>query len=150
MTASRLPIEMRERNVNTWEEFEDQLEDIRRQIKSQLFFRGQSDSKWLLSSTLDREPCGPGTLFKDYYDSISKAKSEIETLTNTDWNIPDYPTVEKWTEDYDQFSLKLDFGGFPAYQYMVQSTTSRFPVPSPRLEPFSVCGGVLCILQVPQ
>src|SRR5438270_9919509 len=100
-----IPVEVRERDVDTWGDFEEQLENIRRQIKSQLFFRGQSDSKWSLSSTLDREPCGPGTLFKDYYLSISRAKTEIETLTNGDWDIPDYPTMEKWTTDYDQFSL---------------------------------------------
>jgi len=129
MHTNTVPIETRERNVGTWEELEEQIEDIRRQIKSQLFFRGQSDSKWPLSSTLDREPCGPGTLFKDYYDSISKAKTEIETLTNTEWNIPEYPTVEKWTEDYDQFSLKLDFGQFPAYQYMVHLRHHGFPSP---------------------
>lgn len=129
MTTKRLRVETRERDVSSWEEFEEQLEDIRRQIKFQLFFRGQSDSKWPLTSTLDREPCGQGTLFKDYYRSISRAKSEIESLTNTEWDIPDYPAVEKWTTDYDQFSLKLDFGQFPAYQYMVHLRHHGFPSP---------------------
>ncbi len=124
-----IPAEISERDVNAWEEFEEQVEDIRKQIKSQLYFRGQSDSCWPLSSTLDREPCGQGTLFKDYYHSISKAKTEIETLTNTEWSIPDYPAVEKWTTDYDQFSLKLDFGQFPAYQYMVHLRHRGFPSP---------------------
>src|SRR5437899_235459 len=98
--------EVRDRAVYAWEEFEEQVEDIRKQIRSQLFFRGQSNSSWPLSSTLDREPCGQGTLFRDYYREISKAKSEIETLTNREWDIPDYPTVEKWVTDFDQFSLK--------------------------------------------
>ena len=129
MSGARIPIETRERNVSSWEEFEEQLEDIRRQIKSQLFFRGQSNSYWPLSSTLDRQPCGEGTLFKDYYDSISKLKTEIETLTTSEWDIPDHPTVEKWTTDYDQFSLKLDFGHFPAYQYMVHLRHHGFPSP---------------------
>lgn len=149
MSGTRVSIETRERNISSWEEVEEQLEDIRRQIKSQLFFRGQSDSKWSLSSTLDREPCGPGTLFRDYYDSISKAKTEIETLTNSEWNIPDYPIVEEWTRDYDQFSLKLDFSRISRVSVHGSFTTSRFSVPSPRLESFSVCGRVLCILQVP-
>jgi hypothetical protein len=124
-----IPVELRERDVNTWEEFEEQLRDIRKQIKSQLFFRGQSNSHWPLSSTLDREPCGQGTLFKDYYHEISKAKTEIETLTNKEWDIPDYPTVEKWATDFDQFSLKLDFGQFPGYQYMVHLRHHGFPSP---------------------
>ena len=69
MGGTAIPIERRERNLNSWEEFEEQLRDIRKQVKSQLFFRGQSNSTWPLSSTLDREPCGARTLFKDYYHS---------------------------------------------------------------------------------
>lgn len=95
MSDTRTPTEVRERNVGSWEEFEQQVGEIRKRIKSQLFFRGQSNSDWPLSSTLDREPRGQGTLFKDYYLAISRAKTEIETLTDKEWEIPDYPTRGK-------------------------------------------------------
>jgi hypothetical protein len=129
MSGTTVPIEKRERNVNSWEEFEEQLRDIGKQVESQLFFRGQSNSSWPLSSTLDREPCGARTLFKDYYHAISKANTEIESLTNKEWDIPDYPTVEKWVTEYDEFSLKLSFGQFPAYSYMVHLRHHGFPSP---------------------
>jgi hypothetical protein len=129
MNLKGVPIDARERNVSSWEEFEEQLGHIREQVRSQLFFRGQSNACWPLSSTLDREPCGEGTLFKDYYHSISKAKTEIESLTNKEWDIPDYPKVEEWVTEYEKFSLKLSFGGFPAYPYMVHLRHHGFPSP---------------------
>jgi len=52
---------MEERNVNTWEEFERELKDLREErgksnefLKSSLLYRGQENSCWLLSTTLDR------------------------------------------------------------------------------------------------
>jgi FRG domain len=129
MGSKAIPIERRERDVNSWEEFEEQLREIRAKVKSQLFFRGQSNSTWPLSSTLDREPCGARTFFKDYYHSISKAATEIESLTSKEWDIPDYPTVEKWVTEYDEFSRKLSFGQFPAYSYMVHLRHHGFPSP---------------------
>lgn len=128
-TEPTLPPQSRERDVNSWEEFEEQLGHIRKQATSQLLFRGQSDSHWPLSTTLDREPNGQGTLFKNYYRAISKAKTEIESLTNKDWDIPEYPTVERWVTEYDEFSRKLSFGQFPAYPYMVHVRHHGFPSP---------------------
>ncbi len=53
---------MEERNVNAWEDFENQLQDLRRERdassdspNSSLLFRGQEDSCWLLKTTLDRK-----------------------------------------------------------------------------------------------
>ena len=53
---------MEERNVNTWEDFEKQLQDLQRERdassdspNASLLFRGQEDSCWLLKTTLDRK-----------------------------------------------------------------------------------------------
>jgi hypothetical protein len=47
---------MEERNVNTWEEFEKELKDLREErdksnefLKSPLLYRGQENSSWLLA-----------------------------------------------------------------------------------------------------
>lgn len=120
--------EARGQDVGTWEEFEKRLSEIRKDGHSRLLFRGQSNSLWTLTSTLERER-GPGTLFTEYYHAISKIKSEIESLTNNGWDIPEYPTVEDWAKEYDAFSLKLSFGQFPAYHYMVHLRHHGFPSP---------------------
>src|SRR5690242_19145780 len=73
---------MEERNLNTWEEFEETLRDLRKehdqsdvQLKSSsLLFRGQEDSCWLLKTTLERRR--ERMLFNDYYLTISRIRPE--------------------------------------------------------------------------
>lgn len=122
---------MEERNLNTWEEFEEVLKDVRKehdqsdaQLKSSLLFRGQENSCWLLSTTLDRRR--ERMLFKDYYGTITRIRPQIETLTRREWPIPDYPQVRKDVEDYDKFSMDLSCGKCPGYAYMAYDITD-FP-----------------------
>lgn len=100
MGAKGIPIETRERNPSSWEEFEEQLEDIRRQIKSQLFFRGQSDSKWQLSSTLDRERVGRGHFSRTTMTQLQKPKLRLrpsQTQSGTFLTIPPSKSGQKIT-----------------------------------------------------
>jgi hypothetical protein len=115
---------MEERNLNTWEEFEKELGNIRREYEqpdvklgssSTLLFRGHQNSCWLLSTTLDRKR--KRMLFKDYYRLISKIQPQIETLTGKEWSIPSYPDVEKDVKEYDQFSIKLWSGRCPGSRW---------------------------------
>jgi hypothetical protein len=125
---------MEERNVNTWEEFERELKELRKErdksnkfLKSSLLFRGQENSCWLLSTTLDRNR--ERTLFKDYYRVIAKIRSQIEILTGKEWPIPEYPEVEKGVRDYHPFELDLWSGRWPGYAYMVYLRHHGFPSP---------------------
>jgi hypothetical protein len=125
---------MQERNVNTWEEFEKQLQDLRRERdesrdspNSSLLFRGQEDSCWLLKTTLDRKR--ERMLFSDYYRVISRIQPQIETLTESEWPIPDYPKVEQTTKEYDSFNLQLWGGKCPGYAYMAYLRHHGFPSP---------------------
>jgi hypothetical protein len=77
---------MEERNVNTWEEFEDGLKSVRkeyvqsaRSLKSPLLFRGQEDSCWLLRTTLERNR--ERMPFKDYYRII--AHHNLQKITTS-------------------------------------------------------------------
>jgi hypothetical protein len=91
---------MEERNVATWEEFIGGLEDIRKERASStdyeqgspLLFRGQGNSCWQLSATLERKR--ERMLYKDYYQIIDRIKPQIETLVGGDWPIPSYPEVK--------------------------------------------------------
>ena len=74
---------MEERNLNTWEEFEEALKDIRKEHDKSdakttpLLFRGQENSCWRLRTTLElrRERM----LFADYYGLIARIRPQIET-----------------------------------------------------------------------
>jgi hypothetical protein len=125
---------MEERDVNTWEDFEKQLQDLRRERdassdspNASLLFRGQEASCWLLETTLDRKR--ERMLFRDYYHIISKIQPQIETLTEKEWPIPDYPEVEQSTREYDAFNLQLWSGRCPGYAYMAYLRHHGFPSP---------------------
>lgn len=129
-------LQMEERNLNTWEEFEKELSDIREEYdrsdakfssSSSLLFRGQEKSCWLLSTTLDRKR--ERMLFKDYYRVIANIRPQIETLTGKEWSIPSHADVEKDVREYDEFSGKLLFGRCPGYAYMAYLRHHGFPSP---------------------
>ena len=125
---------MEERNVNTWEEFEAGLQDVRKEheqsgkfSKSCLLFRGQENSCWLLKTTLDRRQ--GRMLFKDYYGIIAGIRPQIESLTGNNWTIPDYPQVRQDVENFDKFSMDLWCGKCPGYAYMAYLRHHGFPSP---------------------
>jgi hypothetical protein len=125
---------MEERNVNAWEDFENQLQDLRKERdassdspNSSLLFRGQEDSRWLLKTTLDRKR--ERMLFSDYYRVISRIQPQIETQTEKEWPIPEYPEVEQSTREYDAFNLQLWSGRCPGYGYMAYLRHHGFPSP---------------------
>jgi hypothetical protein len=115
---------MEERNVATWEEFIGGLEDIRKERASStdyeqgspLLFRGQGNSCWQLSATLERKR--ERMLYKDYYQIIDRIKPQIETLVGGDWPIPSYREVKDLVKEYEEFNNVLWAGDRPAYAYM--------------------------------
>ncbi len=125
---------MEERNLNTWEEFEQELkkfreahESVSEPTQSAPLFRGQENSCWLLNTTLERER--ERVLFRDYYRVISKIRPHIETLIEADWPIPEYTDVERMLREYDDFSIALWSGRCPAYAYMAYLRHHGFPSP---------------------
>jgi hypothetical protein len=126
---------MEERNVATWEEFIGGLEDIRKERASStdyeqgspLLFRGQGNSCWQLSATLERKR--ERMLYKDYYQIIDRIKPQIETLVGGDWPIPSYPEVKDLVKEYEEFNNVLWAGDRPAYTYMAYLRHHGFPSP---------------------
>ncbi len=132
--AANSEAQMKERNVESWEEFKKELTDLRRELKtklewgtSALLFRGQENSCWLLKTTLDRKR--EQMRFADYYRLIGKIRPEIESLTGAEWPIPEYPEIEKRVKGYDNFSQDLTFGRWPGYAYMAYLRHHGFPSP---------------------
>jgi hypothetical protein len=125
---------IREVNVATWEEFEEELKSLRAPANREetgslpLLFRGQENSDWPLYTTLDRSK-RRGMLFAEYFRRISKIRPEIESFTDRKWRLPEYPAVYRESNEYDSFSLKLTSGRLPAYAYMAYLRHHGFPSP---------------------
>jgi hypothetical protein len=125
---------MEGKNVNSWEEFKLELDNLRREhgkapntdSSSSLLFRGQKNSGWKLETTLDR--WRKRMLFQDYYRVISRIRPQIESFTGKEWLIPEYPDVEKRAASYE-FDIDLWAGGYPAYAYMAYLRHHGFPSP---------------------
>ena len=123
---------MEEHNVRTWGGFLSRLAKIRRALDpgwSDLLFRGQADSRWSLQTTLERRR-RDRMLVLDYYRLIgSRVKPQLESITGRTFEAPSYQELDKLLGVYDDFSLALSFGRFPAYSYLIYTRHHGFPSP---------------------
>ncbi len=123
---------MEERNVNTWEEFKKELDEVRREHESSgtpallPLYRGQENSCWSLSTTLDRKR--ERMPFRDYYRIIDRIRPQVESLTGQEWPIPEYPKIEELSRKYEFFD-ELGCGRCPGYPYMTYLRHQGFPSP---------------------
>jgi hypothetical protein len=127
---------MHEQNLNSWEEFEEQLrelENMRRELAyaDRYLYRGQEKKGYKLETTLERH-MGRCISLRDYYSLIFPAKYEIQSFVQDTWNIPSINHFEKWLEDWDSF-MEHAFGGSEDFQtiysYMVYLRHYGFPSP---------------------
>ncbi|MBI4442239.1 MAG: FRG domain-containing protein [Acidobacteria bacterium] len=125
-------------DVANWEEFEQELKKLQetlavRQKKpglppSGFLFRGQENSCWPLTTTLERSR-REGIPVADYYHLVSRVKPQIETFIVTNWDIQEYPAIEKSLQGYETFFDELFMGRLPAYDYLVYLRHHGFPSP---------------------
>lgn len=125
---------MEEKTLENWEQFEEAINELEQQrlqkqqetaLKiSEYLYRGQSDSSWLLETTLDRFFEKEINL-KYYYGIILSAKPKIETFTGLEWNVPKYEKYEAWLNKMGTLSS----GEFIAYEYMAYLRHHGFPSP---------------------
>jgi len=137
---------MREIDVESWAQFEEQLHTIREDHLScinsvythvpALLYRGQCDSKWALETTLERQLQCISNSFKanmavsSYLRFILRVKHQIESLTNQRWNTRHFPDYEKWTKERD-LTLFLNelSNNIVEYSYMTYLRHNGFPSP---------------------
>ncbi len=120
------------KDLNSWEDFEQEVTLLREPLEKQsedtpsspthLLYRGQSNSGWDLKTTLERY-CDGNFSILNYYHSVFRAKSEIETFSNQIWKIKTPQQYEEWLA-VDKFFLE-----FPAYDYIVYLRHHGFPSP---------------------
>lgn len=92
-----------------------------------LLFRGQGNSRWQLSATLER--AHERMLYRDYYRIIGKIRPQIESLVGGDWPIPPYQEIERLAKTYDELDRRFWGGDFPAYAYVAYLRQHGFPSP---------------------
>ncbi len=122
-------------NLVAWEELEEKLKELRKDRgphSSGLLFRGQGNSCWPLSTTLERVTVKREMSFQDYYESIYRAKPAIESYTEKTWDIPDPHEVGSLTarvEPFASFTAEHYKTWGRVYSYMVYLRHHGFPSP---------------------
>ena len=126
-------------DLRTWEEFEEKLKELqekapdeRRPESLPFLYRGQENDCWPVTTTLERPPDGREMSFQHYYESIYRAKSEIESYTEKSWDIPDPPEVGRLTERVDpfaRFTTEHSRTWGQVWSYMVHLRHHGFPSP---------------------
>ena len=118
------------KGCRNWEEFEEKLKEV--QEEAPFLYRGQENSCWPVTTTLERPPDGRAMSFQHYYESIYRAKPEIESYTEKSWDIPDPTEVGRLTERVEPFA-RFTAEHFriwgQVWSYMVHLRHHGFPSP---------------------
>jgi hypothetical protein len=119
---------MEAKKIPTWEGFEEAIGELRAKYGNRsLVFRGQSDSEWPLTNTLERNGQGHMT-FLDYYRLIvTRIGPAVETFIGV--SLPEY-SKDVWDSfsDHELLSLRR-FPSQDLYRYMVYLRHHAFPSP---------------------
>src|ERR1700740_3353042 len=86
--------------LSNWEAFGAELQKIRDVLTKNasgkppdLLFRGQGDSSWPLTTTLERADCEGMSFFEYYRLTVHRVRPTVEALTGATWDVPDYDTA---------------------------------------------------------
>ncbi len=121
----------------SWEEFKEKIGEIQRErvelakkegagYVSELLYRGQSDDRWPLKTTLEREYPGKMEMSR-YHQLILEIKPRIESATGREWSVPNDKKFSDWIEKLKPPIFLFD--GLPGYKYMVYLRHHGFPSP---------------------
>jgi hypothetical protein len=116
-------------DVNTWEEFESKLTLLEekmktRRVTSDLLFRGQANSSWSLTTTLERYRSKEFSI-EEYCALMRKTMPQVETFVGEKWEFPSPKKVEKWLHKVGTIPRELP----PGYDYMIYLRHHGFPSP---------------------
>lgn len=114
--------------VTTWEECQRELQKISSENKKTvgpLWYRGQSDARWDLQTSLERRVPGRQFTLYEYYNLILSIAPEIKAFTTASWKLPDLENlkaIRDWANDYDlmrtlkylDYVVYLRHHGFPS------------------------------------
>lgn len=96
----------------------------------ELLFRGQANSTWGLTTTLERSNYD-GMSFDEYYRlAVARVRPVVEALTNVLWDVPNYgiPLEDSFLRDRELFFARK-FPSVEFYRYMIYLRHHGFPSP---------------------
>jgi hypothetical protein len=91
---------MEGKDISSWEALQDELRELRSAWPdgaSPFLFRGQSNSEWPLTTTLERQGGCEGMSFETYYRLILRTRPALETFTGTRWDLSSIGEVREVT-----------------------------------------------------
>jgi hypothetical protein len=116
-----------EQRLGSWEEFRQHVaafENPARARWDEVWFRGQSDARWPLHTSLERRSTNTRAV-ADYLSLISEIKPAVETFTGGQFSMPNRFEWEKACREYDLFDHKLR----ECVTYMAHLRHGDFPSP---------------------
>ncbi len=119
---------MKEKEIKSWSEFVGTLSEIKTEIAAsqkiegaapnKILYRGQTDSRWQLDSTLERfsKEMARTWSVKEYIKLLSKCAPQIESFTDQKWGFPniDVEWVVKQPLPCLEFWVHVRHCGFPS------------------------------------
>jgi len=120
--------------IPDWETFEQEIKELRAKYRSEsspLLFRGQGNSEWPLTTTLERARAGR-MLLREYYELICAGMGpEVKTFAGVD--VPTYDP--ELCKPFLDPALLYEIGDiFPAPVYRYMAYLRHFGFPSPLLD----------------
>lgn len=119
---------MRETKFATWAEFTAHIDGVVglwSQEKELILFRGQSDARWPLQTTLERR-VGLHTTMKQYVELALRHSDEIAATTGRSLGLPRHlELLASMDKNYEQ----KEFGDIPAFPFLVYLRQHGFPSP---------------------
>ncbi|MCB2141190.1 FRG domain-containing protein [bacterium] len=125
--------------VRSWSGFVKAIDNVRKEYmnyrrelsngelfekKNLILFRGQSNSKWELETTLERKSQEKYCVL-DYIRLTNRCASQIETFTDKDWKLSPFNEIEETlNKDSDPFRVNI-----PHYDYLIYLRHHGFPFP---------------------
>ncbi len=126
-------LEMRTIRIRSWRGFSRTIDKIRLEFEPsdqaemrpvRMLFRGQSDAKWPLDTTLERRSTEQFSVLK-YFSMFRKYVAELESFTGRDWKVPEFPALmDQIAQESDAFRPYL-----PSYDLLVYLRHHGFPSP---------------------
>jgi hypothetical protein len=127
---------MEEKDLPDWESFQSEIETLRtghlKDSTSPLLFRGQPNSEFRLTTTLERAGCEGMTVKEFYQLVVNRVRPVIETFTGAQWDVPDYNLEMMTTLNDTELMAKVGSGAFPSvqlYRYLIYLRHHGFPSP---------------------
>lgn len=116
----------------SWEEAETIISNIEEKYKTAanpILFRGQTNSEWKLTTTLERRVGGECGIL-GYYKLLNIIKTKLDTFNTPDLTLVSFDEIQKITNDYNTFQQVLTWNKSQlSYEFLAYLRHNRFPSP---------------------